>query len=54
VRYALDPARLAESIAANTALIQNDSTIVSMTVAFGAVIGMLVQGHALDTKRGQF
>lgn len=50
VRYALEPARLAASIADNTVLTQNDTTIVSMTVAFGAVLGMLVQGHALDTK----
>jgi ADP-ribosylglycohydrolase len=50
VRYALDPVRLAESIADNTTLTQNDTTIVSMTVAYGAVLGMLVQGHALDTR----
>ena len=43
VRYALDPARLADSVAGNTVLTQNDTTIVSMTVAFGAVLGMLVQ-----------
>lgn len=50
VRYALDPSRLAAGITGNTVLTQNDTTIVSMTVAFGAVLGMLVQGHALDTR----
>ncbi len=50
VRYALDPARLAGSIADNTMLTQTDPAIVSMTVAYGAVLGMLVQGHRLDTR----
>uniref|UniRef100_UPI000AC4E1D4 ADP-ribosylglycohydrolase family protein n=1 Tax=Desulfosarcina cetonica TaxID=90730 RepID=UPI000AC4E1D4 len=49
VRFATDPARLAASIAANTVLTQADDTVVSMTVAFGAVLGMLVQGHRLDS-----
>ncbi|WP_305042229.1 ADP-ribosylglycohydrolase family protein [Geoalkalibacter sp.] len=48
VRYARQPARLAEAVAANTVLTQGDETVVSMTVAFGAVLGLLVQGHALD------
>lgn len=48
VRYALDPAQLAASIAGNTVLTQSDDTIVSMTVAYGAVLGLLVQGHPLD------
>ncbi|MFZ0133935.1 MAG: ADP-ribosylglycohydrolase family protein [Desulfobacterales bacterium] len=48
VRYALDPARLAAAIADNTVLTQTDDTVVSMTVAYGAVLGLLVQGHALD------
>ena len=50
VRYALDPARLAATVADNTVLTQTDDTVVSMTVAFGAVLGLLVQGHALDTE----
>ncbi|GAA3544796.1 ADP-ribosylglycohydrolase family protein [Zobellella aerophila] len=49
VRYALQPARLADAVAANTVLTQVDNTLVSMTVAFGAVTGLLVQGHSLDT-----
>ncbi|HID69029.1 MAG TPA: ADP-ribosylglycohydrolase family protein [Desulfobacterales bacterium] len=48
VRYALQPALLAEAIADNTTLTQIDDTVVSMTVAFGAVLGLLVQGHRLD------
>lgn len=48
VRYAKDPARLAAAVAENTVLTQTDDTVVSMTVAFGAVLGMLVQGHRLD------
>ena len=48
VRYALDPARLCASITSNTILTQTDDTVVSMTVAFGAVLGLLVQGHTLD------
>lgn len=48
VRYALDPARLAATIAGNTILTQIDDTVVSMTVAYGAVLGQLVQGHPLD------
>ena len=48
VRYALDTARLASSITSNTILTQTDDTVVSMTVAYGAVLGQLVQGHPLD------
>ena len=50
VRYALDPARLADTITSNTILTQDDDMVVSMTVAFGAVLGLLVQGHPLDTR----
>ena len=48
VRYALDPAALATAVAGNTALTQTDGTVVAMTTAFGAVLGMLVEGHTLD------
>lgn len=48
VRYALNPAQLAATITCNTILTQSDATIVSMTVAYGAVLGLLVQGHPLD------
>jgi ADP-ribosylglycohydrolase len=50
VRYASDPGRLADVVARNTILTQIDDTVVSMTVAFGAVLGMLVQGHALNAQ----
>lgn len=48
VRYAPDPLQLAAAIAENTVLTQIDDTVVSMTVAYGAVLGLLVQGHGLD------
>lgn len=48
VRYALHPARLAAAVANNASLTQSDDTVVSMTVAFGAVLSLLVQGHTLD------
>ncbi len=48
VRYALHPGRLATAIARNTVLTQSDDTIVSMTVAYGAVLGLLVQGEPFD------
>jgi len=48
VRYAADPTRLAGTITGNTLLTQGDETVVSMTVAYGAVLGLLVQGHPLD------
>ncbi|PSJ44380.1 ADP-ribosylglycohydrolase [Zobellella endophytica] len=48
VRYAGEPHRLAEAVAANTVLTQIDNNMVAMTVAFGAVTGLLVQGHKLD------
>ncbi|NVN98586.1 MAG: ADP-ribosylglycohydrolase family protein [Geobacteraceae bacterium] len=49
VRYARQPTRLAETITANTILTQTDEAVVSMTVAYGAVLGMLVQGHTLNS-----
>ena len=49
VRYARSPAELAAAIADNTLLTQIDATVVSMTVAYGAVLGLLVQGHALNS-----
>jgi ADP-ribosylglycohydrolase len=48
VRYALNPTKLASAITSNTILTQIDDTVVSMTVAFGAVLGLLVQGNRLD------
>lgn len=50
VRYALQPGQLARNVAANTTLTQVDDTVASMTVAYGAVLGMLVQGNRLDAR----
>lgn len=50
VRYARQPARLAEAVTSNTLLTQTDDVVVSMTVAYGEVLGMLVQGHALNDR----
>ena len=48
VRYARHPGRLAAAVSGNAVLTQSDETIVSLTVAYGAVLGMLVQGHPFD------
>lgn len=48
VRYALHPDRLAAAVAENAALTQSDDTVLSMTVAFGAVLGLLVEGHGMN------
>ncbi|HNP26897.1 MAG TPA: ADP-ribosylglycohydrolase family protein, partial [Nitrosomonas sp.] len=50
VRYALHPDQLATTITQNTLLTQLDETVVSMTVAYGAVLSLLIQGHTLDTE----
>lgn len=48
VCYSQHPHKLAEAITSNALLTQTDDTVVSMTVAYGAVLGLLVQGHQLD------
>lgn len=48
VRYAKDPAQLATAVADNAALTQADDLVLSLTVAYCAVLGQLVQGHPLD------
>lgn len=50
IRYAAEPKRLAAAIAENTVLTQADDVVASMTVAYGAVLGMLVRGHRLDPE----
>lgn len=50
VRYSFEPAKLAAAITGNTTLTQVDDTVVSMTVAFGALLGLLVQGNSLDAE----
>lgn len=48
IRHALQPKVLASAITRNTLLTQTDGTVVAMTVAFGAILGMLVEGEPLD------
>jgi ADP-ribosylglycohydrolase len=48
VRYALDPAGLADAVARNAALTQGDDVVLSMTVAYCSVLALLVRGNALD------
>lgn len=48
VRYAFQPIEMATAISSNTRLTQNDETIVALTVAYGAVLALLVQGDKLD------
>ena len=43
------PEQLAACVAGNTILTQTDDTVVSMTVAYCAVLGLLVQGHPFDS-----
>lgn len=50
VRYALHPGELARRVGANTTLTQIDPTVTAMTVAFGSVLGQLVQGQAFDAS----
>lgn len=50
VRYAHDPAKLAQSVSANCLLTQGDETVVAMTTAFCCVLGQLVQGEKLDAS----
>lgn len=48
VRYCMHPEQSAAMVASNTVLTQKDQTVVAMTVAFGAVLGLMVQGDPLD------
>ena len=48
IRYALRPAQLASAVTRNTVLTQTDGTVVATTVAYGAALGMLVEGNAFD------
>ncbi|SEK85702.1 ADP-ribosylglycohydrolase family protein [Nitrosovibrio tenuis] len=50
VRYAFQPQELAAAISSNTRLTQIDDTVVALTVAYGAVLGLLVQGHKLNSS----
>ncbi len=50
VRYALHPRELARAVSSNTVLTQVDDTVVSMTVAYGAVLALLIQGEPFDER----
>jgi len=50
VRYAADPAALAVAVSRNTLLTQSDDIVASLTVAYCALLGLLVQGDRLDAK----
>lgn len=50
VRYACHPEKLAVAVTDNTTLTQTDEVVVAMTVAYDAVLGQLIQGHALDAQ----
>jgi len=50
IRYANDPGKLAQTVTSNCILTQNDDLVVSMTVAFAAVLAQLVQGQPLDAR----
>ena len=53
IRYARHPADLARHCASNTALTQRDTTVMAMTVAYGCVLGSLVQGEPLDAATSE-
>lgn len=48
VRYALHPEKLALAISSNARLTQSDDIVLSMTVAYGAILSLLVQGKKFD------
>ncbi|MBI4804899.1 MAG: ADP-ribosylglycohydrolase family protein [Desulfovibrio sp.] len=48
VRYATEPAKLASHVADNVVLTQADDLVVSLSVAFCSVLGLLVRGEKLD------
>ena len=48
--YADDLEKLSLNITANTALIQGDNLIASLTVAYSSVLALLVQGESLDPE----
>jgi len=52
VRYARYPSEMARTISGNTRLTQTDETVISMTVAYGAVLGQLVCGAPFDPRIG--
>ena len=47
-RYALDPGKVAETVATHCELTQSDPAIVAMSTAYNAVLALLVSGESLD------
>ena len=50
--FADDLPAMAQSTIANSVLMQNDATVLSMTVAFNAVMALLIRGEKLDASIG--
>ncbi len=50
VRYADAPRKLVEYVESNAALTQSDGTVMALSVAFCAVLGLLVRGERFDEK----
>jgi ADP-ribosylglycohydrolase len=48
VRYAFQPHDLGTYVSDNTRLTQIDDSVLAMTVSYAGVLGLLVQGHALN------
>ncbi len=48
IHYAGQPSEMARHVVSNTALTQSDDVVQAMTLAFSAVLGLLLQGHRLD------
>lgn len=46
--YAFDLKQMAQKVIENALLTQNDATVLSLTVAFNAVVALLIQGERLD------
>jgi ADP-ribosylglycohydrolase len=50
IRYADEPKKLVEYVGSNAALTQSDPTVLALTVAYCAVLGLLVKGQRFDAK----
>lgn len=50
IRYADAPKKLVEYVGSNAALTQSDPTVLALTVAYCAVLGLLVTGQRFDAK----
>ena len=48
IHYANTPSEMSTHVITNTALTYSGHAVQAMTLAFSAVLGLLVQGHRLD------